>query len=235
MNSQDLKNSADGLGYLLDDCYLLHNPGNLHPESPQRLIAIQRAFEASAAIGRWQCVRPRKAELHELKLIHSAAHIERVYQAAMHAPSSLDCDTSVSVDSYQTALFAAGGVLQCVDQICLGKLRRVFAFVRPPGHHAGRESARGFCLFNNVAMAAAYARTTHKLERLAIVDFDVHHGNGTQSCFYNSPDILYISSHQYPFYPGSGNFNEIGRGPGKGFTLNFPLPRGAGDSNFAPI
>jgi acetoin utilization deacetylase AcuC-like enzyme len=235
MNSQDQKNSADGLGYLLDDCYLLHDTGDLHPESPKRLIAIQQALKTAGAIERWQHVQPRKAQLHELELIHSPAHIERVVQAARHAPSYLDSDTSVSVDSYETALLAAGGVLQCIDQICSGRLRRVFAFVRPPGHHAGRESARGFCLFNNVALAAAYARTTYKLDRLAIVDFDVHHGNGTQSLFYNNPNILYISSHQYPFYPGSGNFNEVGRGAGRGYTLNFPLPRGTGDSDFVPI
>jgi acetoin utilization deacetylase AcuC-like enzyme len=235
MNSQDLKNSTDGLGYLIDECYLLHNPGKLHPESPKRLVAIRQTLEDVGACERWHSLHPRKANLDELELVHSPAHIEHVEQAAKHAPSSLDSDTSVSMESYQIALFAAGGVLQCVDQICSGLVRRVFAFVRPPGHHAERDAARGFCLFNNVAIAAAYARLKHKLERIAIVDFDVHHGNGTQSIFYNSSNILYISSHQYPFYPGSGNFNEVGRGAGKGYTLNFPLPRGAGDPNFVPI
>jgi acetoin utilization deacetylase AcuC-like enzyme len=235
MNVPSQKNSANGLGYLLDDRYLLHNPGKRHPESPQRLTAIQQTLEAFAGITRWQQLRPRPASVDELELIHDAVHVERIKQAAQCAPSYLDFDTSLSAESYQTALLAAGGVLECVDSVCSGKLRRIFAFIRPPGHHAGRESATGFCLFNNVAIAAAYARTEYKLERLAIVDMDVHHGNGTQSCFYNDPSILYISSHQFPFYPGSGNFNEVGRGDGKGYTLNFPLPEGTGDSGFVPI
>jgi acetoin utilization deacetylase AcuC-like enzyme len=132
-------------------------------------------------------------------------------------------------------VLAAGGVLRCIDALCAGRLRRIFAFVRPPGHHAGSESARGFCLFNNVALAAAYARTRHKLERIAIADFDVHHGDGTQSCFYKRHDVLYISTHQFPFYPGTGDFDEAGEGDGKGYTVNFPLPEGTGDASLAPI
>jgi acetoin utilization deacetylase AcuC-like enzyme len=235
MNSQDHKNSTNGLGYLIDDCYLLHDPGKLHPESPKRLVAIRQTLQDAEVDERWHKLHPRKASLDELALVHSPAHIEHVEQAAKCAPANLDSDTSVSMESFEIALFAAGGVLQCIDQLCWGRLRRIFAFVRPPGHHAGRESARGFCLFNNVAVAAAYAHLAHKLDRIAIVDFDVHHGNGTQSIFYNSSNILYISSHQYPFYPGSGSFSEVGRGAGRGYTLNFPLPRGAGDSNFVPI
>jgi len=235
MNSRDQTTSTDGLGYLLDNRYLLHNPGTEHPESPKRLLAIRQTLESFAANGRWQCLQPRKASVQELQLIHSPIHIERIEQAAKQAPFCLDPDTSVSTDSYETALLAAGGVLQCIDSICSGNLRRIFAFVRPPGHHASRDNAQGFCLFNNVAVAAAYARSKYKLKRLAIVDFDVHHGNGTQSCFYGDPGILYISSHKYPFYPGSGYFNEVGRGAGKGYTLNFPLPEGSGDSNFVPI
>jgi acetoin utilization deacetylase AcuC-like enzyme len=235
MNALGEDNWKDGLGYLLDERYLLHDPGKEHPESPQRLIAIQQMLEAFGGVNRWQRLQPRCASFDELELVHNPAHIARVEAAAKRAPSYLDFDTSLSTESYQTALLAAGGVLQCVDSICSGSLRKIFAFVRPPGHHAGPESARGFCLFNNIALAAAYARTEYKLERLAIIDIDVHHGNGTQSCFYSDPAILYISSHQFPFYPGSGNFNEIGRGEGKGYTLNFPLPEGTGDSGFVPI
>ncbi len=235
MNSLNQTTSPNGLGYLLDNRYLLHNPGQDHPESPERLIPVRQALEPFTASGRWQPLQPRRASVRELQLVHTPSHIENIEQAAKRAPFSLDPDTSVSTDSYETALLAAGGVLQCIDSICSGKLRRIFAFVRPPGHHAGRENARGFCLFNNVAVAAAYARLEHRLERLAIIDFDVHHGNGTQSSFYGDPSVLYVSSHQYPFYPGSGNFNEVGRGSGKGYTLNFPLPEGSGDSNFVPI
>ncbi len=192
-------------------------------------------LQESGAAGRWRSVGPRKATLEELELVHHPVHIRRIEQAARRAPAYLDFDTSVSSKSYMTAILAAGGVLECVDSIVSGKLRRIFAFVRPPGHHANDESARGFCLFNNVALAAAYARTKYKLERVAIVDFDVHHGNGTQSCFYNSPEVLYISTHQFPFYPGTGDFNETGTGDGRGYTVNFPLPEGTGDSTFAPI
>ncbi len=235
MNSRDQTTSPIALGYLLDNHYLLHNPGNEHPESPQRLIAIRQTLESFAASGRWQCIQPRKANVQELELVHTPIHIERIEQAVKRAPLYLDPDTSVSIESYETALLAAGGILQCIDSLCSEKLRRIFAFVRPPGHHASRDSARGFCLFNNVAVAAAYARSEYKLKRIAIVDFDVHHGNGTQSCFYADPSILYISSHQYPFYPGSGFFDEVGKGDGKGYSLNFPLPEGSDDSDFVPI
>jgi len=235
MNSRDQATSVDGIGYLLDNRYLLHDPGIEHPESPQRLKIIRQTLESFAGCGRWKCLQPRKAEIQELLPVHDPLYIERIEQAARCAPFSLDPDTSVSVESYEIALLAAGGVLQCIDSICTEKLRRIFAFVRPPGHHAGRTSARGFCLFNNIAAAAAYARLKYNLERIAIVDFDVHHGNGTQSCFYGDPSVLYISSHQYPFYPGSGYINETGRGEGKGYTLNFPLPEGSGDSDFVPI
>jgi acetoin utilization deacetylase AcuC-like enzyme len=228
-------NSSDGLGYLLDDRYLLHDPGALHPESPQRLVAIREALEASGAAERWHRLKPRRASLDELALIHSPDHVERVERASKRAPVHLDIDTALSTESYDTALLAAGGVLQCVDAVCSGDLRRVFAFVRPPGHHADVDSASGFCIFNNVALAAAYARMKHRFERVAVVDFDVHHGNGTQSCFYRMPEVLYISTHQFPFYPGTGDFDEAGMGEGKGYTMNFPLPEATGDSDFVPI
>jgi acetoin utilization deacetylase AcuC-like enzyme len=235
MNLPSQDSSADGLGYLLDDRFLLHTPGKRHPESPQRLVAIQETLQNFGGIGRWRQLQPRRASHEELELIHTPAQVECIRHAAERAPAFVDFDTPVSIESYETALLAAGGVLQCVDALCTGKSRRIFAFLRPPGHHAGRESATGFCLFNNVAVAAAYARAEYKLERLAIVDIDVHHGNGTQSCFYGDPGVLYISSHQFPFYPGSGNFDEAGRGEGKGYTLNFPLPERTGDSSFVPI
>jgi acetoin utilization deacetylase AcuC-like enzyme len=235
MTSQDQTTPSDDIGYLLDKRYLLHNPGQEHPESPQRLIAIQQMLKEVSAEERWQILKPRKATLDELVLVHDPYYVESIEQAARRAPVCLDPDTPVSGESYEIALLAAGGVLKCIDSVCSGILRRVFAFVRPPGHHAGKDVARGFCLFNNIAVAAAYARSKYGLERIAIVDFDVHHGNGTQSCFYGDPNTLYISTHQYPFYPGSGNFNETGSGSGKGYSLNFPLPEGAGDSNFAPI
>ena len=235
MNAPDQNTLAEGLGYLADERYLLHNPGSRHPESPQRLVAIHQALREFGADVRWHPIQPREATVGELELVHDPIFVERVERAAKHAPAYLDFDTSVSAESYETALLAAGGVLECVDALCSGKLRRVIAFVRPPGHHAGRKSARGFCLFNNVALAAVYARKKYRLERVAIVDFDVHHGDGTQACFYQIPEILYVSTHQFPFYPGTGDFDEVGEAEGKGYTLNFPLPGGTQDACFAII
>ena len=235
MNVADQNTLAEGLGYLADDLYLLHNPGTRHPESPQRLAAIHQALREFGADVRWYQIRPRKATMDELGLVHHPILVERVEWAAKRAPAYLDFDTPVSAESFETALYAAGGVLECVDALCSGKLRRVIAFVRPPGHHASRESARGFCLFNNVALAAVYARKKYKLERIAIVDFDVHHGDGTQACFYRVPEVLYLSTHQFPFYPGTGDFDEVGEAEGKGYTLNFPLPEGTPDACIAPL
>ncbi len=235
MSLPDPIQSVQALGYLLDDRYLLHNPGTRHPESPERLAAIQMALQDLGAIHRWERQKPRIATLDELGLVHRPVHVRRIEEACKRAPASLDIDTSVSTDSYSTALLAAGGVLECIDSLFSGKLRRVFAFIRPPGHHASCEKASGFCLFNNAALAAAYAQKKHNLQRVAIADFDVHHGDGTQSCFYRMAETLYISTHQFPFYPGTGNFDEVGAGDGKGYTLNFPLSEGTGDSVFAPI
>jgi acetoin utilization deacetylase AcuC-like enzyme len=235
MQPQAQENSNHGLGYLLDNRCCAHDTGKLHPESPQRLIALQQMLATNGLAERWGKIDPRLAGIGELELIHAPGYIERIERAAKRAPFYLDMDTPVSSESYKTARLAVGGVLQCIDALCSGKLRRIFAFIRPPGHHADYETASGFCLFNNAAIAAAYARKTHKLKRIAIVDIDVHHGNGTQSTFYDDPHVLYISSHQFPFYPGSGDFDEVGTGKGKGYTLNFPLPEGTGDAVFIPI
>lgn len=223
------------LGFLIDDCYLLHDPGSRHPEAPSRLVAIKDALEKFGACERWTKLEPRMAHVDELELVHHASLLEHVEKASRRAPSYLDPDTVVCTDSFRTALLAAGGVLVCIDAICTGKLRRAFAFVRPPGHHAEPDKSMGFCLFNNVALGAAYARAEYGLERIAVVDIDLHHGNGTQACFYDDPHVLYISSHQYPFYPGSGSSDEMGLGHGRAYTLNFPLRAGIGDYTFVPL
>jgi acetoin utilization deacetylase AcuC-like enzyme len=225
----------DDLGLLIDNIYLEHEPGSRHPESPARLRVIREALEHSGTLQRWQRIEPRPARIDELELIHHPSLLEHVQKAARRAPTYLDPDTVVSTQSYRTALYAVGGVLQCTDAICAGKLRRAFAFVRPPGHHAEPERAMGFCLFNNVAVAAAYARVEYKVGRVAVVDFDLHHGNGTQACFYENPHVLYVSSHQFPFYPGTGNSFEVGAGDGAGYTINFPLSEGTGDECLVPI
>jgi len=223
------------LGFLIDERFLLHNPGDRHPESPLRLLAIRDALEDLGIEKRWQRIDARPARIDELELVHTPGHRERLEQASRKAPACLDPDTMVSAESYEVALLAAGGVLECVDAICTGRVRRAFAFVRPPGHHAEPDKAMGFCLLNNVALAAAYARRSHNLDRVAIVDIDVHHGNGTQAAFYDNSHVLYVSSHQFPLYPGTGDFNEIGAREGRGYTMNFPLPQGAGDGVFVPL
>jgi len=167
--------------------------------------------------------------------VHSSSLIEQVEAICKLAPAELDPDTPVSRESYRAALYAVGGTLECIDAICAGKLRSAFAFVRPPGHHAEPNRSMGFCLFNNIAAAAAHARVTHNLDRVAIVDIDIHHGNGTQACFNQDPQVLYISTHQSPFYPGTGAFFEVGMREGEGYTVNFPLPRETGDDVFVPI
>jgi acetoin utilization deacetylase AcuC-like enzyme len=223
------------LAYLYDDRFLLHDPGNRHPESPLRLIAVRDALEASGVVRRWQKIEARPASLQEIELIHHPGLVRQIELASKRAPAHLDPDTAVSADSYNAALLAAGGVIEMVDAICSGRLHRGFAFVRPPGHHAEPDRAMGFCLLNNIAIGAAYARRVHDLERVAVIDPDLHHGNGSQVSFYDDPHVLYVSSHQFPFYPGTGDFGEIGVGDGKGYTVNFPLPEGTGDGTFVPL
>jgi acetoin utilization deacetylase AcuC-like enzyme len=222
-------------GFLIDDRFQLHDPGSLHPESPSRLAHIQRALDESGIAERWQRIEARPATVEQLGWVHSRNHIENVRLASQSASRYLDADTPVCAASYDAALLAAGSVPACVDATLDGTIDRSFAFVRPPGHHAERDRAMGFCLFNNIAVGAAYLKSAHKLERIAIVDIDIHHGNGTQACFYSDPRVLYISTHQFPFYPGTGQFGEIGLLEGWGYNINFPLPAGAGDGVFVPV
>ncbi len=223
------------LGFLIDDIYWLHDTGSRHPESPRRLTAIREALDSYDGLPAWEQIKPRAALEDELAWVHRPSQIDRVAKAVQSAPALLDPDTPVSSESFRSGIFAAGGVMECVHALCSGHLTRAFAFVRPPGHHAEPDKAMGFCLFNNVALGAAFARTRHRLSRVAIVDIDLHHGNGTQACFYDDPGVLYISTHQYPFYPGTGSFVESGTGDGKGYSVNFPLPAGLGDRTIVPI
>jgi acetoin utilization deacetylase AcuC-like enzyme len=223
------------LGFLIDDRFLLHNPGPSHPESPNRLIEIQKALDTFGAQRRWYSIEAHPIPASQLESIHSRSHIERVRSTSSAAPGFLDPDTPVCAESYDIALLAAGGVLACVDAIMAGVVDRAFAFVRPPGHHAEPGRAMGFCIFNNVALGAVHLKSQHGLERVAIIDIDVHHGNGTQACFYHDPSVLFISTHQYPFYPGTGQFHDIGIENGWGYTINFPLPAGTGDDTLVPI
>jgi acetoin utilization deacetylase AcuC-like enzyme len=218
-------------GIVKHERYIEHvmDPG--HPESPERLKAIYHMLEESELKEKLIPVTPREATREELEAIHSPEHIELVASTAGQSHTRLDMDTSTCAQSYGAALLAAGGLLELTKAVMEGPVENGFALVRPPGHHAERTRSMGFCLFNNVAIAAAYALKNFSLKKVLIVDWDVHHGNGTQNSFFEDPRVLYISTHRYGFfYPGTGSANEVGRGKGEGFNVNVPLPTGCDDS-----
>lgn len=219
------------VGFVYDPVYLEHDTGS-HPECSERLVRIMSLLESSGLKDELVSIAPRMATESEITLVHSPDHFERVESACVHGGAWLDGDTFASRGSCKAALYAAGGLLRAVDEVMSGGVRSAFALVRPPGHHATATQAMGFCLFNNVAIAARYAQQSHGLKRILIADFDVHHGNGTQDAFYDDPSVLYFSTHLYPFYPGSGDVDEIGEGAGMGATVNVPLPGGCGDAEY---
>jgi acetoin utilization deacetylase AcuC-like enzyme len=178
------------------------------------------------------CLPPRPALLEELEMIHAPEYISYVKSKAEEGGGWLDPDTVMSPRSYEAALYAAGGLLVAVEEVMKGEVDNAFALVRPPGHHAIYDRAMGFCIFNNMAVAAKFALSRFNLKRVLIADFDVHHGNGTQDAFYSDPQILYFSTHQYPFYPGTGWMDETGMGEGEGSTVNFPMVAGWGDEEY---
>jgi acetoin utilization deacetylase AcuC-like enzyme len=210
-----------------------HDSGQGHPERPGRLDALRHGLQEAGLEGRLRALDPRPARPEELRRVHTAAHVERV-EATRGRTVRFDADTQAGPRSAEAALLAAGAVADAVERVLDGELDRALCLVRPPGHHAESERAMGFCLFNNVAVGAAHA-LARGLTRVAVVDFDVHHGNGTQEMFYADPRVLYVSSHAYPFYPGTGGLNETGRGSGEGFTVNLPMPAGLGDADYARV
>jgi acetoin utilization deacetylase AcuC-like enzyme len=224
-------------GVVKDARYLEHvmDPG--HPESPERLRAIYQMLEEEEMRGRpLGKVKPRPATREELEMVHSPAYIDLIASTAGKPYFRLDGDTSTCAKSYEAALLAAGGLLELIKVVMQGKLNNGFALVRPPGHHAERDKAMGFCLFNNVAIGAHYALKNFSLQRILIVDWDVHHGNGTQHSFYEDPRVLYFSTHRYGFfYPGTGAATEVGKGKGEGFNVNVPLSTGTSDTEYGNI
>jgi acetoin utilization deacetylase AcuC-like enzyme len=227
---------AGRTGWVAADTYLKHLTGAGHPERPERLIAISNRLRECGVLPQLLPIRPRAATPDEIGAVHAPAYVRRVAADCREGIGYVDSpDAPASVDSYAVALEAAGGVLAAVDAVMGGQVRNAFCAVRPPGHHALTNRAMGFCLFNNVAIAARYLQRRHKLNRILIVDWDVHHGNGTQATFYADPTVFYFSAHQSPLYPGTGGADETGEGEGRGFTLNVPLPPGTGDTEYGRV
>jgi len=217
--------------FLYNPLYLKHDT-NPHPENPGRLEAIYGKIQGSDIYQNLTFTPPRQATTEQIARNHDAGYIERVRTACEEGVRNLDADTVISKDSYSAAILAAGAGLTAVDRVVDGEADNAFCAVRPPGHHAEQDRAMGFCLFNNVAIAARYAIEERDLNRVFIFDWDVHHGNGTQHSFYNDPSVFYASAHQYPFYPGTGDEDETGSGDGLGTTLNFPMRAYSGDEDY---
>ncbi len=223
-------------GLVYHPAYLEHDMGAGHPESPDRLRAIMQQLEQSGTAAQLLKITPRKAEDEWVTLVHTAKYVAALNRCTPTSGRvSLDPDTSMSPGSLNAAYLAAGGALAAVDAIMSQQVDHVFCAVRPPGHHAEAGRAMGFCLFNNVAIAARYVQKNYGLKRVLIVDWDVHHGNGTQHSFEDDPTILFFSTHQYPHYPGTGRAMERGTGAGEGFTINVPMEAGEGDEAYHTI
>jgi acetoin utilization deacetylase AcuC-like enzyme len=222
-------------GIVKDRRYMDHRTGHFHPESHRRLEIIYEMLNDPDMKDKYVEVRVREATEEELLYIHSRDYISMVAATAGKPRSYLDADTQTSPGSYQAALLAVGGLCNAIKMVNNGEIDNAFALVRPPGHHAERNRGMGFCLFNNVAIGARYAQRQLGLDRVLIADWDLHHGNSTQHCFEDDPSILYFSTHQYPYYPGTGNFTEVGNGRGEGYTVNVPLSTGYGDAEYIAI
>jgi acetoin utilization deacetylase AcuC-like enzyme len=220
--------------YVYDEVFLKHDQAG-HPESRHRLEAIMQRLQESGVLARLTHISARPATREQLARAHRPQYIDYVQRVTEQGGGYLDPDTYVCADSFQAAAMAAGGLIEATLAVTDGRVDNAFGLVRPPGHHAMPGHGMGFCLFGNVALAALAARQERGIERILIVDFDVHHGNGTQAIVQDDPAICFVSTHQYPYYPGTGAMNEIGSGPAKGSLVNIPLSPGAGDRTFQAL
>lgn len=239
VNARQIDYEPPKTGFIYHDIYLQHKTGAAHPEKPQRLTAIVTRLKETVlgehAGSPLQLVTPEPSPdpTEWIAAIHTPQYVARVRKSCQDGVEYLDSmDTPISRESYEAAAAAVGGVLSAIDGVMQGKIRNAFCAVRPPGHHALKDRAMGFCIFNNVAIGARYIQGKYGLSRVLIVDWDVHHGNGTQWAFYDDPTVLYFSTHQYPFYPGTGSEEQKGTGKGFGYTVNVPLPAGCGDEEY---
>lgn len=218
---------------LSDEAMIEHDPGPGHPERPGRLAAIHERLRTSPVAGtEWRS--PQPARSRPIERVHTSQYVDQL-DGLRGSTVRLDADTTISPGSIPAARLAVGAAVEAVTAVVRGTARRAFALVRPPGHHAEVDHAMGFCLFNNIAVAAAHAREELGCRRILILDWDVHHGNGTQHAFFDQPDVLFFSAHRYPFWPGSGDLHEIGADAGIGFTINVPMPPGYGDAEYRAV
>lgn len=222
-------------GFVYHPDYLKHDAGAFHPESPQRLKAIVDGVKNSGLWDKLVHIAPSPASVEQVQYIHTENYVKFLQEFCLRGGGNLELDTGVSKDSYDVALLAVGGVLKALDAVLDGEVNNAFAAVRPPGHHALSDTGKGFCLFNNLAIGARYLQKEKGLERILIVDWDVHHGDGTNYTFYDDPTVFYFSVHQYPFYPGTGRAYETGKGVGAGYTLNVPVPFGSKVEHYIDI
>jgi len=218
-------------GIVRDERYLEHKPGHMHPEHPNRLKAIYRMMDSSFPHGLIE-IEPEPATLEQIELVHSPSYIEKVLKTADYGFTSLAPDTPASARTYVSAWLAAGGCLKALDSLISGQCEACLSLVRPPGHHALRDRAGGFCIFNNLGITARYAIKRYGFKRILIIDWDIHHGNGLSDIFYEEKRVLYISSHDIMLYPHTGDWKEAGKGEGEGYTINIPIPRTLKDEDF---
>ena len=219
-------------GIVKDRRYLNHGTEHTPPETPQRLASIYEMLENPDVSWKYTEIAAREAEVEEIALFHRRSYIDLIASTAGKKFTVLDPDTVATPDTYAVARLAVGGFLNAIDSVLSGEVDNAFAIVRPPGHHAQAGDAAGFCIFNNMVLGALHALERRGLSRILVVDWDLHHGNGTQAAFYEDRRVLYFSTHQYPAYPGTGALEEVGRGEGRGYTVNVPLRGGIDDAQY---
>jgi acetoin utilization deacetylase AcuC-like enzyme len=222
------------IGVVRDARYLEHRPGLVHPESPNRLRSIYRMLDSEFA-DRLIAIEPEPADLEYLELVHTPTYVKQILSTAERDFTPLAPDTAVSAMTYLAAWLAAGGCIKGLDAVVSGRCRACFALVRPPGHHAVRDRAGGFCIFNNLGVAARYAMEKYQFERILIIDWDIHHGNAIQDLFYEDKRVLYFSSHYMGWYPHTGDWGETGEGEGEGYNVNVPVPKELEDDDIIHI
>jgi acetoin utilization deacetylase AcuC-like enzyme len=222
-------------GFVYDEKYLLHDTGGYHPESPERLKAIYRGLTESGVLEKLTCIQAERANQRWIEAVHTIRYIMKFDEACIYGLSEFEHpDNAICRDTFEAAFYAVGGVLKAIDAVMKGEVDNAFCAVRPPGHHAEMDKPMGFCYFNNVAIGARYLQKEHGVKKVGIIDFDVHHGNGTQHIFDRDPTVFYYSIHEHPSfaYPGTGRDFEKGIGEGEGYTVNSPVLPGRGDEEY---